>query len=245
MLLRVEGLIGLALAASQLLSAAAEPSNTQSEWRFLPTDYVDPWSGAFHDGGTGAFIVFERGFRSMLSESAPSVAAEHGASLVRGKKGAWAYSYVILPVVGERAVRWSDSCAEDRTEYQRVEASFTSDAAPYVVWNFTAFTCARQERASVFDFLFSDPNRWASLMDAEQPKVRELRERDITRLVRGEGLARLQLTLGMPNSVERRGAGFDLSFSLVHSQTPAEARLHFDRAGKLVDWKLESPPARR
>jgi hypothetical protein len=201
---------------------------------------VDTWTGAFHDSSSGAFIAFERGFRSMLSLSAPSVAAEHGVALIRDKKGAWAYSYVILPIVPETVARWSDSCAEDRAQYQRVEGSFTSKMAPYIVWNFTAFTCARQERANVLDFLFQDPNRWASLMDAQQTKVLALRERDIATLVQGDSLDRLQPTLGLASAVERHGTGFDLLFALADASGPASARLCFDKAGKLVDWRFES-----
>lgn len=244
MLLRT-GVLVLGLAIAPLCASGAEPQQDSShpEWHFLPTDYVDTWTGAFHDSSSGAFIAFERGFRSMLNLSVPSVAAEHHGTLVRDKKGTWAYSYVVLPVAPRAANYWSDSCAEDRKQYQRIEASFTSDAAPSLVWNFTAFTCAEQERVRVIDFLFQDPNRWSSLMEAQQSKVHALRERDIARLVRGESLDRLQPMLGLATAVERRGAGFDLSFSLVVSRAPTNARLRFDKAGKLVDWKLEPPPA--
>lgn len=240
MLLRVTVcVLGLALVIPHAVGEpAAKPSGR--DWLFLPTDYVDTWEVAFHDSDSGAFIAGERGVESMLSPTAPRVAAEHQRAPATGKKGTWAYTYVVVAVAAGKADLWSDSCPAGRTAHERIEASFTSEAAPQMVWNFTAFTCSERERVRVMDFLFRDPDEWSLQMDAHQSmKVQQLRERDLARLVLGDALDAVQSRLGLANAVARRGAGFELSFSLAESKPPADAKLHFDRAGRLADWRVE------
>lgn len=245
MFLRV-GVIVLGFATATAYAAAEEAAKPSSRnWRFLPTDYVDTWEVAFHDGDSGAFIAGERGFESMLSPTASRVAAEHHRAPMTGKKGTWAYTYVIVAVPNEKADRGSPVCESGQKAHERIEASFASEAAPQIVWNFTAFTCSEQERARVLDFLFADPTQWSSQMDALSMKVHQLRERDIARLAIGDALDAVQSRLGLANAVARRGAGFELSFWLADSQPPADAKLRFDRAGRLTNWKVERTSGER
>jgi hypothetical protein len=76
-------------------------------------------------------------------------------------------------------------------------------------------------------------------MDARQFKVKALREADIARLTKGDDLEELQPRLVLATLVARPGTGFELTFAVMTSSGPTYAGLRFDRAGKLMDWKLE------
>jgi len=67
--------------------------------------------------------------------------------------------------------------------------------------------------------------------------VRPIHQSDLETLKPGQCLDRLQSIIGLPREVERRGEGFDLLVSLIGSGATAKARLRFDRAGCLVEWK--------
>ena len=127
----------LVCAAANVLSSEIN----SEDWIYLEQEGVDAFLGAFHDKRSGAFIAFEVGIPSLLSEAAPVIAADNRISLEKGESAGWSYSLVLIPEERTEFTRNACPIASSPDSAQALIISFTGDDAYFRTWNFTALIC--------------------------------------------------------------------------------------------------------